>query len=45
MGISKIVTAIQTAISRPTNAIFALEKKWTDGSCVPWTSVLSCRNR
>jgi hypothetical protein len=45
MGISRTVTAIQTVISLPTTAIFALEKKWTDGSCVPWTSVLSCRNR
>jgi len=44
MGISRIVTEIQTAISRPTNAIFAPEKKWIDGSCEPWTSVLSCMN-
>ena len=35
IGISKMVTATQTAASLPTKAIFTLEKKWTAGSCVP----------
>jgi hypothetical protein len=35
IGISKMVTAAQTAASLATKAIFALEKKWTAGSCAP----------
>jgi hypothetical protein len=45
IGISKIVTATQTAASLPTKAILALEKKWTAGSCTPWTSLSSRKNR